>query len=1082
MSGERISRDEMRLLAEAKASRTSGEPLDPDGDLSSAQLRRTLHELRVHQIELDMQNEELRQVQSELEASRQKYFELYDQSPVGYCTLDAEGLIREINLTASQLLGLTRERLLGVPLSRFMANSEDGDKLYRLCFGLTPSASPVSCELRISRAGAIPFAAQLHLSSSTLGGGEPAILAILADVTLIKLAEEDLHNERRKREEVLMELFHQAPVAYHEVDSEGLIRRVNAAECALLGYREDEFLGRSPSWFVAGWQREGSILAIQRKLRGLESTERSELTCVRRDGTEVLVEIHDRLALGKDGAIVGMRSAMLDITEKVKVEHELRAASKAKSEFLSSMSHEIRTPMNGIIGMTGLLLGTPLNAVQKSYAETVSNSAEALLGIVNGILDFSKVEAGKIELEIVSFDLHEALEEVLDLMAVKARQKNLELMLRYRPDAERDFLGDPGRIRQIVLNLVANAIKFTDSGHVLVEVERKPSDAGVALLRVAVTDTGIGIRAEEQGSLFQRFQQLDSSTTRRYEGTGLGLAISSQLIALMGGKLGVISAEGKGSTFFFEIALPLHVSSTSPSTDSLHGIRILIVDGHDLRRRVRAEICAHWGMRVDQANSGEEALDLTAQARESGDPYGLICLDQGRPGMDWVETARRLHQVHGRQCPPLVWIANPEEGDSKREGDQAPIQSRLMKPVRESTLHAEFQKLLFPAQPRASLSKANQPSGLDGWAGRFLGRRILVVEDNVVNQKVVSGLLAKSGCVVDIAFNGQEACTMAATLPYDLILMDCHMPVMDGFAATRQIRAMDGPIGRVPIVALTAGAMEQDREKCIAAGMDAFLSKPLRSQDLLQMLAHFLPSMEGGRERVESVLVDANDVEELVSGLIQGDFARCAAFVQKLKSRGAHREDLYVGLIQASLERIGKRWKLGEVSIAAEHLATTIASRLLQEIRITPPDQTPNGRTAVIACPRMEQHQMGSEVLADLMESYGWKTHLLGANIPNEDLIQFLDQFQPDLLCLSLTLPANLPGLLALLESVTSMFPNLPILVGGHAFQEMDCPNLDRFPNATLVLNILDLRQILSGLQGPRPFAPNQTTKRGIVH
>jgi CheY-like chemotaxis protein/methanogenic corrinoid protein MtbC1 len=356
-----------------------------------------------------------------------------------------------------------------------------------------------------------------------------------------------------------------------------------------------------------------------------------------------------------------------------------------------------------------------------------------------------------------------------------------------------------------------------------------------------------------------------------------------------------------------------------------------------------------------------------------------------------------------------------------------------------------------------------------------------VVEDNVVNQKVVSGLLAKSGCVVDIAFNGQEACTMAATLPYDLILMDCHMPVMDGFAATRQIRAMDGPIGRVPIVALTAGAMEQDREKCIAAGMDAFLSKPLRSQDLLQMLAHFLPSMEGGRERVESVLVDANDVEELVSGLIQGDFARCAAFVQKLKSRGAHREDLYVGLIQASLERIGKRWKLGEVSIAAEHLATTIASRLLQEIRITPPDQTPNGRTAVIACPRMEQHQMGSEVLADLMESYGWKTHLLGANIPNEDLIQFLDQFQPDLLCLSLTLPANLPGLLALLESVTSMFPNLPILVGGHAFQEMDCPNLDRFPNAILVLDILDLRQILSGLPRPRPLAPNQTSKRDIV-
>ncbi len=1079
MSAERYSQAELRRFAEKEVRSASAERLDPDADLSIDQLRRTLHELRVHQIELDMQNEELRRVQSELEASQQRYFDLYDLSPVGYCTLDAAGLIREINLTAAQLLGLTREQLLGVPLSRFMATTEDSDTLYRLRFGLTPSASPVSCQLRMSRAGAIPFTAQLHISSSNLAGGESTFLVVLVDITSMKLAEEHLHDERRKREEVLMELFHQAPVAYHEVDSEGLIRRVNAAECALLSYSEEELLGRSPSWFVASSEREDYRLAIQRKLSGLQSAAPTEVTFVRRDGTEVLVEIYDRLALDDDGEVIGLRSAMLDITDKVKVEQELRAASKAKSEFLSSMSHEIRTPMNGIIGMTGLLLGTPLNAVQKSYAETVRISAEALLGIVNDILDFSKVEAGKLELEIVPFDLHEALDEVLDLMAVKARQKHLELMLHYQRHAPREFLGDPGRIRQVVLNLVSNAIKFTDSGHVLVQVEHKSSHAGVALLRLAVTDTGIGIRAEDQGSLFQRFRQLDSSPTRRYEGTGLGLAISSQLVAIMGGKLGLISAEAKGSTFFFEIALPLHVSSTSSftssSTVSLNGIRLLVVDDHDIRRLVTAEICARWGMRVDQANSGEAALQLAAQARGSGDSYGLICLDHQTAGMDGLETARRLHQDNGRECPPLVLITNTEEGDSNRESDQALIQSRLMKPVRESTLRAEFQKLLLPVQPNSTLIRANQPAALDGWTERFRGRRILLVEDNVVNQKVATGLLVKAGCVVDIAFNGQECCAMAATLPYDLILMDCHMPVMDGFAATRQIRSMDDNIRHIPIVALTAGAMEQDRKKCIEAGMDAFLPKPMRFQDLLQMLARFLPSGEASQNQLKSVQVDANDVEALVAGLLQGDFARCATLVQELGSKGTPPEYLYVDLIQASLERIGKLWKVGEVSIAAEHVATNIASRLLQEIRINAPDPPRNGRTAVIACPHLEQHQLGSQVVGQLMESYGWKAHLLGANTPGQDLVQFLNQFQPDLLCLSLTLQENLPSLLALLELVSSKFPNLPILVGGHAFQAKDCPNLNQFPNAILVLNVFDLPEILSGLDRPRPEALNQT-------
>ncbi len=1067
MNSEELRQLEMRRSAEMAAADEPVHPVDPDANLTPDQMRRTMHELRVHQIELDMQNEELRRVQAELEDSRQRYFDLYELSPVGYCTLDAQGVIREINLTAAHLLGLNREQLLGAPFSRFLATTEDSTKFYRLRHGMTPSASPASCELRVARAGAEPFCCQFHVSCVQPLGEEPVFLVAMADVTSNKLALECLLEERQKREVLLLDLFQQAPIAYHELDSQGLIRRVNNAECALLGYREEELLGRSPSQFVAEPQRESCYLAIQQKLNGKQTLEPVARTYVRRDGTEILVELHDRLVLDETGRIVGMRSALLDNTENAKVEKELRAASQAKSDFLSSMSHEIRTPMNGIIGMTGLLLGTPLNAEQKSYAETVRNSAEALLSIVNDILDFSKVEAGKLELEIIPFDLHAALEDVLDLMAVKARHKQLELLLYYQPGASREFFGDPGRIRQVVLNLVANAIKFTDSGYVLVEVEQKASLEGAALIRIAVTDTGIGIPADKQASLFQRFQQLDSSTTRRYEGTGLGLAISSELIKKMGGHLSLASAEGDGSSFFFQITLPLHASSASPLPDALKGVRVLVVDDHDVCRLVTTELCAQWGMRADQATSGEAALQLAAEACGKGDTYQLICLDHRMPGIDGLETALRLRQANKGKCPPIVMITATEEGHEKEKSGDALIDSRLMKPVRESTLRAAFHRLLLPGQPSHIPTPSVQPSALDDWTHRFRGRRILVVEDNVVNQKVAAGLLVKAGCVVDVAFNGQEGCTMAAALPYDLIFMDCYMPVMDGFEATRQIRDNESIFCRTPIVALTAGAMEQDRQKCLDAGMDAYLSKPLRFQDLLHLLERFLPLVEEPLHQVKTVVVNAKDVEVLVAGLLEGDFDRCANFVQDFAAKGLQTEEIYHNLIHAAFQRIGKLCEVGELSVASEHLASNAASRLISYIRRFAPNLPRMGRSVIIACPAMERHQLGGEIVAELMESYGWKTSLLGANTPPDDLIQLMRQMQPDLLGLSLTLPANLQSLLDLLELVASIFPDLPVLIGGHAFQTVSRQELDQFPNATLVPNILNLQQTLAGLHYP---------------
>jgi CheY-like chemotaxis protein len=382
-----------------------------------------------------------------------------------------------------------------------------------------------------------------------------------------------------------------------------------------------------------------------------------------------------------------------------------------------------------------LLLGTPLTPEQKSYAETVRGSGEALLGIINDILDFSKIEAGKLDLEIVPFDLHSALEDVVELLAVKAHEKKLELLLWYAPDAPREFLGDPGRIRQVALNLVSNAIKFTESGHVLVEAGSQGVLDGVASMRIAVHDTGIGIPADRQSLLFRKFQQVDSSTTRKYGGTGLGLAISEQLVELMGGTISLASQVGEGSSFAFEIAL-----RTNPS----HG-------------------------------------------------------------------APRLSAVKLERAPELAMDTVQRASNRREAGATAPMPSERSSP--------------------APQSKEAPP---------FAGRRVLLVEDNIVNQKVGAALLGKLGCRVDVAANGREALAMCAQLPYDLILMDCQMPEMDGYEATGEIRRREGAARHTPIVAMTAGAMAEDRERCLQAGMDGYLSKPVRPAQLREALGKHL--------------------------------------------------------------------------------------------------------------------------------------------------------------------------------------------------------------------------------------------------
>jgi two-component system sensor histidine kinase/response regulator len=738
----------------------------------------------------------------------------------------------------------------------------------------------------------------------------------------------------RETEERTRSLLNSTAEAIFGVDLGGRCTFCNRATLRLLGYREpNELLGRDMHELTHHTRADGSHYPVKecpiaRAVGHGDPFHSDDELLWRADGTSFPAEYWSH-PVQRDGRAVGAVVTFVDITERHAAQKVLQdakeaaeAASRAKSEFLANMSHEIRTPMNGIIGMTELALDTNLTEEQREFLAMVKSSADALLVVINDILDFSKIEAGKMDLESAVFDLRELVEETVRTFGASAGNKQLELICDIHSDVPRVVAGDAPRLRQVLVNLLGNALKFTDRGEIVVQAEVQRLHERSVELHFAVRDTGIGIAKEKQGQIFEAFVQADGSSTRKYGGTGLGLTISNRLVAMMGGRIWLESEPGKGSTFYFTAKLALVSAeanhSKSEGGTGLAGIPVLIVDDNPTNRRILEKTVLQWGMKPTLVQSGWAAVAELRRTHEVGNAIPLVLLDAQMPQLDGFATAAKIKQQASLGSTIIMLTSGGQRGDAER-CRQLGISAYLSKPVRQWELREAILRVLGLKPQRGESPRLVTRHSLQESRQHL---RILLAEDNPVNRELTVRILSKRGHSVAVAANGKIALETLETQAFDLILMDVQMPEMDGFEATAAIRKNEAVTGtRIPIIAMTAHAMKGDRERCLEAGMDAYISKPVKADELVK-LAETLGAVASGPPDDYGETATAAFDREVALARVDGDEALLIDLAQLLLEESpkmlAAIHDAVTGNAPEQLERAAHSLKGSVATFAAQ--------------------------------------------------------------------------------------------------------------------------------------------------------------------
>jgi two-component system sensor histidine kinase/response regulator len=795
-----------------------------------------LHDPAVRGIVLNSHDITRRQVaEAALRQSEERYRCLIANLPDVTWTSSLDGSTPYISENVKDVLGFTAEeiRRAGTELWLQRLHPEDLERVISALRALFATDTPFNIEYRIERKDGEWIWVHDRAFRTYEKDGIRYADGIFSDITARKRSEQGL----RESEQRYRLLFERNLAGVFRSTTDGGFLDCNEATARILGYESRAQALRYSS--AEMFYRPDDFTAAIEQLAREKALTNFEVCLKRRDGEPVWVL--ENVTLIEDGPDAGMiEGTLIDISARKQAEAALleakeaaEAANRAKSEFLANMSHEIRTPMNGILGMTELALDTSLDREQRQYLDMIKQSADSLLGVINDILDFSKIEAGRLELERIEFDLHEWLSHALAPLALRAQEKKLQFHSWVAESVPPYGVGDPTRLRQVLVNLVGNALKFTERGEVSVGVEREPADSSSLWLRFWVKDTGVGIPAEKQAAILEPFTQADGSTTRRYGGSGLGLTICRRLVQMMDGRLWLESAPGQGSTFHFTARLDMATATPrSPAIcpPDLNDMPVLVVDDNATNRRILQGLLGGWRMKPVSADSAASALAVLEEVQRNGGSIPLLLVDAGMPEMDGFELIACLRQQKRMPTATIMMLtSNTQEGDAAR-CRQLGVSGYLVKPVGRSELLNAIQRAL-------AISKSKVPEITHGAKPAKRQLHILVADDDRLNQTLAVRILEKQGHEVEVAANGREVLQKLGAARFDVVLMDVRMPEMDGYAATAQIREQERNTGRhLPIIATTAHALKGDRERCLAAGMDGYVAKPLQAAELLKQV------------------------------------------------------------------------------------------------------------------------------------------------------------------------------------------------------------------------------------------------------